>query len=121
MPGAGRASPSPTRCCDGARPMTEHHFTAELWLWDARRQDTWTFVTLPPEVSAAVEDEADGAGPPRRVRLGAGGGADRAEHLAHVAVPRQGLRVLRPAGQEGCQAGQRRRGGRPVEVELRLL
>ena len=23
--------------------VTEHHFTAELWLWDARKQDTWTF------------------------------------------------------------------------------
>lgn len=43
--------------------MADHRFTAELWVWDARRQDTWTFVTLPPEVSAAVEDEADGRGP----------------------------------------------------------
>jgi len=43
--------------------MPEHHFTAGLWRWDARRQDTWTFVTLPPEVSAAVEDEADAQGP----------------------------------------------------------
>ena len=41
----------------------QHTFTAELWLWDARRSDTWTFVTLPPEVSAAVEDEADALGP----------------------------------------------------------
>ena len=43
--------------------MTERSFTAELWLWDARRQDTWTFVTLPPDLSAAVEDEADASGP----------------------------------------------------------
>ncbi len=43
--------------------MTEHRFTAELWLWDARKQDTWTFVTVPPEVTAAVEDEADASGP----------------------------------------------------------
>jgi hypothetical protein len=43
--------------------VTDHRFTAELWVWDARRQDTWTFVTLPPQVSAAVEDEADGRGP----------------------------------------------------------
>jgi len=40
-----------------------HTFTAELWLWDARRSDTWTFVTLPPEVSAAVEDAANALGP----------------------------------------------------------
>jgi hypothetical protein len=43
--------------------MTDHHFTAELWRWDARQQDTWTFVTLPQEVSAGVEDEADAQGP----------------------------------------------------------
>lgn len=38
-------------------------FTAELWLWDARRQDTWTFVTVPRDVTAAIEDEADARGP----------------------------------------------------------
>ncbi len=43
--------------------MSQHTFVAELWLWDARRADTWTFVTLPPEVSAAVEDAADARGP----------------------------------------------------------
>lgn len=43
--------------------VTEHTFTAELWVWDARRQDTWTFVTVPPDVTAAVEDEADASGP----------------------------------------------------------
>lgn len=43
--------------------MTEHVFTAELWLWDARRQDTWTFVTVPPGVTAALEDEVDASGP----------------------------------------------------------
>ncbi len=40
-----------------------HTFLAKLWSWDARRHDTWTFVTLPPDVSAAVEDEADSRGP----------------------------------------------------------
>ncbi len=43
--------------------MAEHPFTADLWLWDARKQDTWTFVTVPPDVTAAVEDEADASGP----------------------------------------------------------
>ena len=41
----------------------EHVFTAELWRWDARRSDTWTFVTVPADVTAAVEDEADARGP----------------------------------------------------------
>ena len=42
--------------------MTLHEFTAELWLWDARRADTWIFVTIPHSVSAAVADEADARG-----------------------------------------------------------
>lgn len=46
----------------GGRPA-EHCFTAELWLWDARRTDTWTFVTVPPDVSTAIEDVADSVGP----------------------------------------------------------
>jgi hypothetical protein len=41
----------------------EHTFTADLWLWDARRSDTWTFVTVPAEVSEAIEDAADALGP----------------------------------------------------------
>ncbi len=40
-----------------------HTFTAELWVWDARRSDTWTFVTVPPDVTTAIEDEADALGP----------------------------------------------------------
>ena len=53
---------------DPARSSTSDHgdvhtFLAKLWCWDARRRDTWTFVTLPPDVSAAVEDEADSRGP----------------------------------------------------------
>jgi hypothetical protein len=41
----------------------EHTFTAELWQWDARRQDTWTFVTVPLDITAAIEQEADTRGP----------------------------------------------------------
>lgn len=41
----------------------EHTFTAPLWVWDARRQDTWTFVTVPPEVTSLIEDAADARGP----------------------------------------------------------
>ena len=43
--------------------MTGGSFAAELWRWDARRTETWTFVTVPPDVSAAIEDAADSLGP----------------------------------------------------------
>lgn len=59
-------------------PADEHVFTAELWIWDARRSDTWTFVTVPPETTTALEDEADAQGPRAgfgsvRVRVRIGG------------------------------------------------
>ncbi|HEY7226462.1 MAG TPA: DUF1905 domain-containing protein [Micromonosporaceae bacterium] len=38
-------------------------FDAELWLWDARRSDAWTFVTVPADISAEVRELA---GAPRR-------------------------------------------------------
>jgi hypothetical protein len=38
-------------------------FEAELWIWDARRADTWTFVSLPVEVSEEIRDLVGG---PRR-------------------------------------------------------
>jgi hypothetical protein len=38
-------------------------FDADLWIWDARRGDSWTFVTLPVEASAEIRELADG---PRR-------------------------------------------------------
>jgi hypothetical protein len=34
----------------------DHTFDAELWLWDAR-PDSWTFLTVPREVSEAIADE----------------------------------------------------------------
>jgi hypothetical protein len=51
-------------------------FDAELWLWDARRTDSWTFVGLPAEASEEIRDLA--AGPRRgfgslRVRATVGG------------------------------------------------
>lgn len=36
-------------------------FEAELWIWEARRDDSWTFVTLPVEAS----DEIRAIGPRR--------------------------------------------------------
>lgn len=38
-------------------------FDAELWIWDARRDDSWTFVTLPAEASEEIRELAEG---PRR-------------------------------------------------------
>lgn len=29
-------------------------FDAELWLWDARQSDSWTFLNLPDEASAEI-------------------------------------------------------------------
>ena len=57
-PAGGRPQPSGSDAGDD-----EHTFTAELWLWDARKTDTWTFVTVPPEVTASLEDESDARGP----------------------------------------------------------
>jgi hypothetical protein len=51
-------------------------FDAELWLWDARRTDSWTFASLPVEASEDIGELA--AGPRRgfgsvRVRVTVGG------------------------------------------------
>ena len=35
-------------------------FDAELWLWDARRADTWVFVSLPASQSEEIRDLAGG-------------------------------------------------------------
>ena len=32
-----------------------HTFTAQLWVWDARKSDTWTFVTVPPQLSDELQ------------------------------------------------------------------
>ena len=40
--------------------MTEHEFTAQLWRWTARDEESggaWFFVSLPFEVSDAIEVE----------------------------------------------------------------
>jgi hypothetical protein len=51
-------------------------FDAELWIWDARRDDSWTFVSLPVDASEEIRDLAGGVrrgfGSVRvRVRVGA--------------------------------------------------
>jgi Domain of unknown function (DUF1905) len=35
-------------------------FEAEVWLWDARRDDSWTFVSLPEEASEEIRELTDG-------------------------------------------------------------
>ena len=35
-------------------------FAAELWIWEARRADSWTFVSLPVEASGEIRDLAGG-------------------------------------------------------------
>ena len=35
-------------------------FEAELWVWDARRTDTWTFVRLPVEASEDIRELTGG-------------------------------------------------------------
>jgi hypothetical protein len=52
-------------------------FEAELWVWAARRDDSWTFVTLPADASEEIRDRV-AAGPRRgfgsvRVRAVVGG------------------------------------------------
>jgi hypothetical protein len=47
--------------CDADRVIVV--FDAELWIWDARRDESWTFVSLPAEASEEIRDLADG---PRR-------------------------------------------------------
>ncbi|MGI5286240.1 DUF1905 domain-containing protein [Nonomuraea polychroma] len=36
-------------------------FDAELWIWDARRADSWTFVSLPAEESEEIQDMTGGS------------------------------------------------------------
>ncbi|MEV0902348.1 DUF1905 domain-containing protein [Actinoplanes sp. NPDC049802] len=35
-------------------------FESELWIWDARKADTWTFVSLPADVSEEIRERAGG-------------------------------------------------------------
>ena len=39
-----------------------YEFAADLWIWDARQSDSWTFVTVPPDIS---DDVRGRAGAPR--------------------------------------------------------
>lgn len=36
-----------------------YEFEAELWIWDARRTDSWTFLSLPPDVADEILEIAE--------------------------------------------------------------
>jgi hypothetical protein len=57
----GRVHPRTVGLCDAELVVVV--FDAELWIWDARRADSWTFVSLPAEASEEIRDLAGG---PRR-------------------------------------------------------
>lgn len=35
-------------------------FDAELWIWDARKAESWTFVSLPADASEEIRELAEG-------------------------------------------------------------
>lgn len=35
-------------------------FTAELWIWDARKDESWTFVSLPPDDAEMIRELTSG-------------------------------------------------------------
>lgn len=99
--------------------MSGFTFTARLWAWRAR-PDSWVFVTLPREVSEAVEDHV-AALPPRgfgsvRVEVRLGGSSWRTsvfpsnEEQGYVLPVKAKVRRA-----EGLEAGDE------AELELRIL
>ncbi len=99
----------------------QHSFTAELWVWDARRSDTWTFVTVPPDVSAALEDDADARGPR------AGFGSVRVQVRAGTVSWRTSVFPDKATGcfvlpiKRSVREANRVEAGDPLAVQLRVL
>ena len=70
----GRRSPSAASNCSAARRWPAPgwsrsrysvvgmlvEFESELWVWEARRDDSWTFVSLPVETSDEIRDQTGG-------------------------------------------------------------
>jgi hypothetical protein len=85
-------------------------FEAELWIWDARRADSWTFVSLPEEVSDEIRDLA-ADGPRRgfgsvRVRVTIGGSTWKTSVFPDAGKGRYVLPVKRAVRQaEGLDTG----------------
>ncbi|NBH11333.1 DUF1905 domain-containing protein [Amycolatopsis sp. SID8362] len=84
-------------------------FEAELWEWDARRTETWTFVSLPADASEDIREIT--AGPRRgfgavRVRVKIGGTAWRTSIFPDSARGAYVLPVKRAVRQaEGLEIG----------------
>jgi hypothetical protein len=57
--------------CDGDPVAVK--FDAELWTWDARRADSWTFLSLPAEVTEDLAPQQRRGFGSRRVRVTVGG------------------------------------------------
>jgi tRNA A-37 threonylcarbamoyl transferase component Bud32 len=49
-------SPASTYRAIQSEGVVKFTFEAGLWMWDARRADSWTFVSLPAEASAEIRD-----------------------------------------------------------------
>jgi len=45
------------------RSSVTFEFEAALWLWESRRADSWTFVSLPTDVADEILDAAGAAAP----------------------------------------------------------
>lgn len=93
-------------------------FEAELWVWNARRADTWIFVSTPPGVAEQIRDEA-AALPPTgfgSVRVTATiGGSTWATSVFPGSDDRYDLPIKKSVRQaEGLEAGDRAR----VRLEL---
>lgn len=96
-----------------------YRFDAELWIWDARRVDTWTFVRLPPGESAEIREVA--AALPKgfgsvRVEVAVGGSTWRTSVFPDAASGCYVLPIKKSVRRsEGIEAGD------VVAVELELV
>ena len=104
----------PQPCRSGGR-MVPMEFEAELWLWDARRADTWTFLKRAAGAVGGDPRPRRGA-TARRLRVGTGAGDDRDIDLADLGLPgddgRYGRRSTSPyAGRKASRPATRCRFG----------
>lgn len=96
-----------------------YEFDAELWLWKARQADSWTFVSLPPDMADEVLDLA---GPVARgfgslrVEVSVGSTVWRTSIFPDSSAKTYVLPVKKAVRKaEGVQAGDE------VHVHLRIL